>query len=301
MVETKQPHPSLSKETALPLPLVTVTVPESTKQQNGIIWGSALDYHELPHKPSHYSNSSDSPCMSESGSDILNKREVIDKLRQQLKRRDEMILEMQAQITDLQSSSNAQLMHSTQMQSQVESVNHNLFEAERDIQRLRRAIADQCMGEMGSPEKPMMGKNGLIEPRNGHVNGLIHNSWNTSVDKACARGQVGKRFEMLKREVEELKAVPIYAFGRRVPIPHAFSYEIKYALSYAWVHVWWGEMPEREGAFNFSSLKDPTSWFAVDHVIRGMVVATGRPKPSHSHPLIGWMSPRRLALICPIV
>ncbi|KAL5972394.1 hypothetical protein ACLOJK_041648 [Asimina triloba] len=67
MVEMKQPHPSLSKETALPLPLVTVT------------------YHELPHKPSHYSNGSDSPCMSESGSDILNNREVITKLRQQLK------------------------------------------------------------------------------------------------------------------------------------------------------------------------------------------------------------------------
>ncbi|XP_058106243.1 uncharacterized protein LOC131249450 [Magnolia sinica] len=205
-VEIKQPPTSpLSKEAALALPLVTITAPGSIKE-NGVIWGSSPERLDLPRKPFHqYSNSSDSPCISESGSDILSKREVINKLRQQLKRRDEMILEMQAQITDLKNSSDAQLMHSTHLQSQLDSVNQDLFESEREIQRLRKAISDHCMGETGSPKKFVMGRNGRVDPRNGQANGFLDGSRDLESHYAGTVGVDGKRIEMLKREVEELK------------------------------------------------------------------------------------------------
>ncbi|XVF64545.1 hypothetical protein PTKIN_Ptkin09bG0177300 [Pterospermum kingtungense] len=56
------------------------------------------------------------------------KREVTQKLRQQLKRRDDMILEMEDQ-------------------------NRDLFESEREIQRPRKAIADHCVGHVSTNEK----------------------------------------------------------------------------------------------------------------------------------------------------
>ncbi|KAJ0444895.1 hypothetical protein HanIR_Chr16g0836991 [Helianthus annuus] len=62
------------------------------------MWSSSPDRLELHQKPFHNFNSPESHCISESGSDIYSKREVIQKLRQQLKRCDDMILEMQDQI-----------------------------------------------------------------------------------------------------------------------------------------------------------------------------------------------------------
>ncbi|KAK7270090.1 hypothetical protein RIF29_22991 [Crotalaria pallida] len=76
------------------LPLVTVPPTEFNKE-NGVIWACSPDRLELPSKPYH-SNCSDSPCVSESGSDIFSKREVIQKLRQQLKRRDERLVNLQS-------------------------------------------------------------------------------------------------------------------------------------------------------------------------------------------------------------
>ncbi|XXG78761.1 hypothetical protein AAC387_Pa08g2634 [Persea americana] len=208
-VEMKQPPTSpMSKEMDLTLPLVTVPAPESNKE-NGMIWASSPERLELPRKPFHQSNGSDSPCVSESGSDIYSKREVIHKLRQQLKRRDEMILEMQAQITDLQNSLRDQLTQSTLIQSQLDSANRDLFESEREIQRLRKAIADHCVGETGSPEKPAISRNWQAEHRNGQVNGFHHNSRElelqcVGVDKRRADVE---RIEMLRREVGELKGL----------------------------------------------------------------------------------------------
>ncbi|XP_077244734.1 uncharacterized protein LOC143884814 isoform X2 [Tasmannia lanceolata] len=208
-VEIKRPSASpMSKRTDPVLPLVTIPPPESNKE-NGIIWASSPERLELSRRPFHPSNSSDSPCVSESGSDIFSKREVIHKLRQQLKRRDEMILEMQAQITDLQDSLKAQLAQSSHLQSEVDSANRDLFESEREIQRLRKAIADHCMGETVSLEKPSVARNRQVEGRNGRINGFFEVGSDSELQFLSAgkgRGD-SERIELLKREVGELKEV----------------------------------------------------------------------------------------------
>ncbi|KAL4563446.1 hypothetical protein LXL04_027488 [Taraxacum kok-saghyz] len=165
----------IHSDTRISLPLVTVSAPTYTKE-NGVMWASSPDRLELP-KPFHHSNnSSDSPSVSESGSDIFSKREVIQKLRQQLKRRDDMILEMQDQIAELRNSLTSQHSHSGHLQSQLESANRELFDSEREIQRLRKAIADICVGN----------GNGYME---------------------VETGMESEKVEMLKREVGELKEV----------------------------------------------------------------------------------------------
>ncbi|KAK3023160.1 hypothetical protein RJ639_043588 [Escallonia herrerae] len=205
MVDTKQQsNGELLGEPEIGLPLVTVSAPEYTKE-NGVIWASSPDRLELPQKPFHHSNSSDSPCVSESGSDIFSKREVIQKLRQQLKRRDDMILEMQDQIVELQSSLSNQLSNSTHLQSMLDAANRDLFDSEREIQRLRKAIADHCVGQGGPIEKSSTVSVWPSEARNGHTNGYIDVESNSDFsDKG--RGE-GDRIEMLRREVGELKEV----------------------------------------------------------------------------------------------
>ncbi|KAK9914744.1 hypothetical protein M0R45_038502 [Rubus argutus] len=148
------PNGQILTESDGALPLVTVPAPQFNKD-NGIIWTSSPDRLEMPPKPFlHHSNCSDSPCVSESGSDIFSKREVIQKLRQQLKRRDDMILEMRDQIVELQNSLNAQLAHATHLQSQLDAANKDLFYSEREIQRLRKAIAEHCVRHVSSKDKP---------------------------------------------------------------------------------------------------------------------------------------------------
>ncbi|XP_071722343.1 uncharacterized protein [Rutidosis leptorrhynchoides] len=192
-----QPNGQMLSEPDVALPLVVVT-PEFNKE-NSIMWASSPDCLELPRKPVHHSNCSDSPCVSESGSDIFSKREVIQKLRQQLKRRDDMILDMQDQITELQSSVNSQLEHSVLLQSQLELANGDLFESEREIQKLRKAIADHCMNSKPSnnPAWPSVA-------RNGHGNGFRDGDSNYSSSPEKGKGDLEK-IEMLKREIGELK------------------------------------------------------------------------------------------------
>ncbi|KAF2288060.1 hypothetical protein GH714_004176 [Hevea brasiliensis] len=144
-------------------------------------------------------------CMSESGSDIYNKREVIQKLRQQLKRRDDMIMEMQDQIVELQSSINAQLAHSTNLQSQLDAANRDLFESEREIQRLRKAIADHCVKHAVTNEKLSTATIRPSEVRNGHANGYLDGDSSLELSKK-GRGD-GDKIDMLKREVGDLKEV----------------------------------------------------------------------------------------------
>uniref|UniRef100_A0A1J3JS58 Uncharacterized protein n=1 Tax=Noccaea caerulescens TaxID=107243 RepID=A0A1J3JS58_NOCCA len=175
------------------LPLVTVTAPSFSKE-NGVMWGSSLDHLEVPMKPYHHqSTCSDSPCVSESGSDIFSKREVIQKLRQQLKRRDEMIVEMQEQILESQNSLNAQMAHSSHLQTQLDATNRDLFESEREVQRLRKAIADHCVGHTGS--------NGW----NGDANGFMDSESNYESSEKGLKD--GERIERLRKEVGELKEV----------------------------------------------------------------------------------------------
>ncbi|KAI3883044.1 hypothetical protein MKX03_003469 [Papaver bracteatum] len=205
LVEVKcQPNGPMMKETTMPLPLVTI--PPEPNRENGVMWSTSPDRLELPRKPFHHSNSSDSPCVSESGSDIFTKREVIQKLRHQLKRRDDMIVEMQDQIMELQSSLGAQLTHSSLLQSQLDAANRDLFDSESEIQRLRKAIADHCVGEMSNPEDPTMARNWSAEGlSNGHVNGF-RDGENDLEFVAKGRGDI-ERCELLKREVGDLKEV----------------------------------------------------------------------------------------------
>lgn len=206
MMEIKcPPNDQMLTESDGALPLVTVPTPEFNKD-NGVIWSSSPDRLELPPKRFHHSNCSDSPCVSESGSDIFSKREVIHKLRQQLKRRDDMIMEMQDQIVELQNSLNAQAAHSTNLQSQLDATNRDLFDSEREIQRLRKAIADHCVGHAGLNGKPSsMVTVWPSEARNGHANGCLDGESNFELPEK-GRGD-GERIEMLRREVGELKEV----------------------------------------------------------------------------------------------
>ncbi|XP_076897402.1 uncharacterized protein LOC143550676 [Bidens hawaiensis] len=179
--ETKPQHNGqLHTEREMTLPLVTVSAPVYNKE-SGVLWATSPDRLELPQKPFHHSNGSDSPCVSESGSDIFSKREVIQKLRQQLKRRDDMILEMQDQIAELQNSVTTQRSHSDHLQSLLETANRDLFDSEREIQRLRKAIADICVGQPG--------------PTYVNSNGYVDIDGGNEVDK----------MEILKKEVGELK------------------------------------------------------------------------------------------------
>ncbi|CAN8230284.1 unnamed protein product [Cochlearia groenlandica] len=177
-----------SSETSLPL----VTVPaQSFEKENGDMWASPPYRLDLPPKPyNHHSTCSDSPCVSETSSDIFSKREVVQKLRQQLKRRDDMILEMQEQIIELQNSLNAQMAHSSHLQAQLDAMNRDLFGSEREVQRLRKTISG-CTGT--SP----------VVPWSGHVNGFMDSDYE-SQDKGSKDGE---RVEMLRKEVSELKEV----------------------------------------------------------------------------------------------
>ncbi|KAJ4913355.1 Uncharacterized protein Rs2_07976 [Raphanus sativus] len=183
------------------LPLVTVPAPSYSKE-NGVMWTSSPDRLELPPRPynHHHSTCSDSPCVSETSSDIFSKREVIQKLRQQLKRRDDMILEMQEQILELQNSYNAQMSHSSHLQAQLDSMNRDLFESEREVERLRKAIADHSLGCAGSN-----GKTSPVAPWSGHVNGFMDSENNYESPEKLSRE--GERIEMLRKEVSELKEV----------------------------------------------------------------------------------------------
>lgn len=202
MVEIKQHvNGQMMSEPEMALPLVTVPTSEFNKE-NGVMWSSSPDRLELPQKPFHQSNSSESPCVSESGSDIFSKREVIQKLRQQVKRRDDTILEMQDQIAEMQNSLAAQVSHSSHLQSLLDAANRDLFDSEREIQRLRKAIADHCVGHVNSGEKLPTVPVWPAEGMNGHVNGYPEFESNT---ESLEKGRDGGKIEMLKMEVSELK------------------------------------------------------------------------------------------------
>ncbi|KZV17294.1 hypothetical protein F511_18235 [Dorcoceras hygrometricum] len=192
----------MMSEPEISLPLVTVPTSEFN-EENGVMWSSSPDRLELPQKPFQRSNSSDSPCVSESGSNIFSKREVIQKLRQQLKRRDDMILEMQDQIAELQNSHSMQLSHSSHIQSLLDAANRDLFDSEREIQRLRKAIADHCVGHISSSDKSPTVPTWPAEWKNGHANGIQETERNSELSEKT-KGD-GERIELLKREVRELK------------------------------------------------------------------------------------------------
>ncbi|KAJ4784954.1 intracellular protein transporter [Rhynchospora pubera] len=165
------------------LPLVKIQPAEKSNMEanQGIMWSTSPDQLGLPHRSFHPSVSSES--LSESGSDIYVKREVIHRLRQQLQRRDEMIMEMQSQILELKNSLSIQMANSANLEAQIDSANRDLFASEREIQRLRKVIADHCAG-------PLMG----------HANGN-----GNCFEEVGLRDEA--KVEMLKKEIGELKEV----------------------------------------------------------------------------------------------
>lgn len=202
MVEIKNPlNGQILTEPEVSLSLVTVPAPEY-----GTVWVSSPGRgSDPPPKPFHHSSNSDSPCVSESGSDIFSKREVIQKLRQQLKRRDDMILEMQDQIAELQNALSAEMSHSNNLQSQLDSANRELFESEREIQRLRKAIADHCVAHGGANDKLSPSSGAWPSGgRNGHSNGSINGD---SIFELSEKNRGDERIDMLKKEIGELKEV----------------------------------------------------------------------------------------------
>ncbi|KAF1885306.1 hypothetical protein Lal_00029195 [Lupinus albus] len=196
------PNGQVVNESDGSLPLVTVPTAEFNKE-NGVIWPCCPDRLELPSKP-YNSNCSDSPCVSESGSDIFSKREVIQKLRQQLKRRDDMILEMQDQIDELRNSLNAQLGLSSHLQLQLDAANRDLFDSEREIQRLRKVIADHCVRQFPH-DKSATVTTWPAESRNGHANGHIDVDINMEPPEKIRDSD--ERVEILRKQVGELKEV----------------------------------------------------------------------------------------------
>ncbi|CAO2830104.1 unnamed protein product [Amaranthus hypochondriacus] len=201
VMEIRNPQNSRNltdQEVSLPL----VTVPTS---EYGAVWVSSPERGDPPLKSFHQSSTLDSPCVSESSSEIYSKREVIQKLRHQLKQRDDMILEMQDQITELQNAYNAQISHSDHLRSQLDSANKDLLDSEREIQRLRKAIADHCLAFGESNEKPSAVSTSPLETRNGHVNGSINGDVNFKFHEK-SRGDE-ERIQMLKKEISGLKDI----------------------------------------------------------------------------------------------
>ncbi|KAJ8499044.1 hypothetical protein OPV22_009596 [Ensete ventricosum] len=207
-VDAKQPKSPIAMEADLSLPLVKIPAAETNKVVKGVIRASSPDRLELPWKPFHHSNCSDS-CISESGSDVYSKREVIQKLRQQLKQRDEMIMEMQAQITDVQNSLHVQMAQTSHLQSQLDSANKDLFTSEREVRQLRKVIADHHVAEVMSPDKLVVAGNWHPESANVLANGYAESHNDLELHHVgVAKGEVdGEKVDMLKREVSELKEV----------------------------------------------------------------------------------------------
>ena len=122
-------------------------------------------------------------------------------------------MEMQAQIADFKSSLNIQVTLPTNLQSQLDATNRDLFESEWEIQHLRKIIADHCVAEALPHEKPLQA--GLWQSdaaasdyghSNGYANGSVDDPELHSVGIEKKKGEA-ERVEMLKKEVVELKEV----------------------------------------------------------------------------------------------
>ncbi|KAG8472234.1 hypothetical protein CXB51_034484 [Gossypium anomalum] len=174
-IEKHPPNGQILPESEVALPLVTVPTSDFSKD-NGVMWASSPDRLELPPRPFHHSNCSDSPCVSESGSDYGT-----------------------AEFAECSGG------HSTHLQSQLDAANRDLFDSEREIQRLRKAIADHCVGHGGTNKMTSIDTAWPSDIRNGHANGYLDVESNSDSPEK-GRGD-GERIEMLKREIGELKEV----------------------------------------------------------------------------------------------
>lgn len=101
-----------------------------------------------------------------------------------------MVMEMQSQISEIQNSLNIQVAHNSNLQTQLESANRDLFESDREIRRLQKIIVDRCV----AAPSVMVNGNGF------HAD--------NGVGEVEARySGMEKKMESLKREVGELREV----------------------------------------------------------------------------------------------
>lgn len=178
----------------------------SESTANSPLWVSP-DQLDLSNVHLQQSNSSESVCTSDTGSDLFSKRDVIHRLREQLKRRDEMVLEMQTQITDQQQIITNQISHMTNLQSQLDAANRELFGTEREIQRLRKAIADHCAGhavDMSCSSGTMITNYTMVDPS---MSRSIADSKGSAVGSAelCNGGTQRFHEQKLQEQMYELK------------------------------------------------------------------------------------------------
>lgn len=115
-----------------------------------------------------------------------------------------MILEMQDQFAELQNPLGTQLSHSTRVLLWLDAARLDLLDSEREIQRLRKEIADHCVGQVSAYDKPPTVTIWPTEGRNGHANGYVDVESNLD---SSEKGRDGDRIELLRREVSELKEV----------------------------------------------------------------------------------------------
>ncbi|KAJ0964398.1 hypothetical protein J5N97_029520 [Dioscorea zingiberensis] len=74
---------------------------------------------------------------------------------------------------DLQNTLAVQMSQTGHLKSQLESVNQVLFNSEREIQRLRKAIADHCVAERGPEEMVRTQKADMLKKEVGKLNEVI--------------------------------------------------------------------------------------------------------------------------------
>ncbi|CAM6088670.1 unnamed protein product [Calypogeia fissa] len=124
------------------------------------------------------------------------RRDMVHRLRQQLKSRDEMILDMQAQISDQERLISLHQARCKDLESRLEEANNTLFESNLEIQRLRRAVAEYLTGQF-----PSSGNSSSISSRRDAYE--MHQQDDSFLLRESQR--LAKELEMREEEKQELE------------------------------------------------------------------------------------------------
>lgn len=88
---------------------------------------------------------------------------------------------------------------------QLDVANRDPFDSEREVQKLRKKIADHCVGHVGFNENSPSVGTCSSEPRNGYANRYLNGDINVESSEK-ERGD-SERIEVLEKEVREEKGV----------------------------------------------------------------------------------------------